>query len=75
MANTEYAAFVKRTPVIGIWDDHDYGINDGGKMFSYREESQEVFLDFIGEPKDSPRRRQQARVSNDVVFAVYVPCS
>uniref|UniRef100_M4C1D9 PhoD-like phosphatase metallophosphatase domain-containing protein n=1 Tax=Hyaloperonospora arabidopsidis (strain Emoy2) TaxID=559515 RepID=M4C1D9_HYAAE len=41
MANTGYAAFVKRTPVIGIWDDHDYGINDGGKMFSYREESQE----------------------------------
>ena len=59
MANDDYAAFVKQTPVIGIWDDHDYGINDGSKLFTYRDESQEVFLDFIGEPKDSPRRRQK----------------
>ncbi|KAG7387293.1 hypothetical protein PHYPSEUDO_014472 [Phytophthora pseudosyringae] len=59
MANEDYAAFVNRTPIIGIWDDHDYGINDGGKFYSYREQSQQVFLDFIGEPKDSPRRKQE----------------
>ncbi|CEG45973.1 phoD [Plasmopara halstedii] len=59
MANEDYAAFVSRTPVIGIWDDHDYGINDGGKFYSYREQSQQVFLDFIGEPKNSSRRQQQ----------------
>ncbi|KAF4324250.1 hypothetical protein BBO99_00000899 [Phytophthora kernoviae] len=59
LANQDYAAFVNRTPVIGIWDDHDYGINDGGKHYKYREESQQVFLDFMGEPKDSPRRKQE----------------
>lgn len=59
LANEDYASFVNRTPIIGIWDDHDYGINDGGNEFSNREASQEVFLDFIGEPKDSPRRKQK----------------
>ncbi|KAG7388320.1 hypothetical protein PHYBOEH_007899 [Phytophthora boehmeriae] len=58
-SNQDYAAFVNRTPVIGIWDDHDYGINDGGKHYKYREESQQLFLDFMREPKDSPRRKQE----------------
>ncbi|GMF54018.1 unnamed protein product [Phytophthora fragariaefolia] len=62
LANEDYASFVNRTPIIGIWDDHDYGINDGGKEYSYREQSQQVFLDFIGEPMDSPRRKQKVRL-------------
>ncbi|KAI9921981.1 hypothetical protein PsorP6_002246 [Peronosclerospora sorghi] len=68
MANEDYAAFVSSTPIIGIWDDHDYGINDGGKMYSYQNESQQVFLDFMGEPKDSPRRTQK------VVKILYMFC-
>lgn len=59
LANGDYAAFVNHTPVIGIWDDHDYGINDGGKYYSFREQSQKVFLDFMREPEDSPRREQE----------------
>ena len=43
-------------PVEGIWDDHDYGENDGGASYPKREEVQKIFLDFLGEPKDSPRR-------------------
>ena len=34
--NPEYQRLVKTCPVIGTWDDHDYGINDGGKNFSKR---------------------------------------
>ena len=59
LANNDYKAFVSRTPIIGIWDDHDYGINDGDKLYSNRDEGQQVFLDFIGEPEDSPRRKQK----------------
>ncbi|CAH0491319.1 unnamed protein product [Peronospora farinosa] len=59
MANKDYQTFVSRTPIIGIWDDHDYGTNNGDKLYSNRDESQQVFLDFIGEPKDSPRRKQK----------------
>jgi alkaline phosphatase D len=45
-------------PVIGTWDDHDYGLNDGGADFGAKRESQQVFLDFMGVPQDSPRRRR-----------------
>ncbi|GBG24007.1 Hypothetical Protein FCC1311_081051 [Hondaea fermentalgiana] len=41
--------------VHGIWDDHDYGINDGGSEYEHREASQEAFLKFMGVPQDDPR--------------------
>jgi alkaline phosphatase D len=44
------------TRLIATWDDHDYGINDGGKSYSMREESEQIFLDFFKDPADSPRR-------------------
>ncbi len=40
------------------------GINDGGKTYSYRKESQQMFLDYFNEPKDSPRRKQEVRKQN-----------
>ena len=46
----------KGTQVIGVWDDHDYGINDGTKHFPLKHEVREMYLDFLEEPKDSARR-------------------
>jgi len=40
--------------IIGTWDDHDYGLNDGGVEFKAKQGSQQAFLDFMGVPKDSP---------------------
>ncbi|KAJ0402774.1 hypothetical protein P43SY_009718 [Pythium insidiosum] len=51
----EYQAFVNVTPMIGIWDDHDFGINDGHKGYTYREQSQQIFLDYFNEPLDYHR--------------------
>lgn len=62
LANPEYKAFIDTTPYIGIWDDHDFGINDGHKRYTYREESQQIFLDFMNEPKDTARRTQEVRI-------------
>ncbi len=53
-----YAKIASEIPVIGTWDDHDYGMNDGGVYFKAKAASQEVFLDFMGVAKDSPRRKQ-----------------
>ena len=39
-------------------DDHDFGVNDGGADFAQKDVSQGLFLDFLGVPKDSPRRAQ-----------------
>lgn len=54
-----YQQLKKNTQVIGVWDDHDYGINDGGKFYTQREMSMQLMLDFLDEPKNSPRRKQQ----------------
>ena len=43
--------------ILGIWDDHDYGENDAGIEYPKKIESQQIFLDFLGEPKDSIRRK------------------
>lgn len=45
--------------VDGTWDDHDLGINDGGAEVPVAHLRQEAFLDFLGTPKDSPRRRRK----------------
>jgi alkaline phosphatase D len=42
--------------VIGVWDDHDFGLNDAGSSFIHKQRNREPFLDFIGEPKNTDRR-------------------
>jgi alkaline phosphatase D len=49
----------KTCPLLATWDDHDYGVNDGGAEYPKKDESQQLFLDFFGIPKDSPRRVQK----------------
>lgn len=56
---SEYQQFVSKIPVIGIWDDHDYGINNGGKNNPLKVEAQKMFLDFLGEPQGTERRKQE----------------
>ncbi len=43
-------------PIIPIWDDHDYGMNDAGARFSAKEFAERIFLDFWRIPEDDPRR-------------------
>ncbi len=51
-----YRKLRKEVPIIGSWDDHDYGINDGGVEWTAKEGSQQAFLDFMDVPETSPRR-------------------
>ena len=56
----EFAAFRAQVPLmLGTWDDHDYGKNDGGKEFVLKKDSQEAFLDFFEFAKDDPIRQQE----------------
>ncbi len=43
----EYREFIDRIPVIGVWDDHDYGKNDGGAEYPVKEASKHLFLQFM----------------------------
>ena len=49
----------KGTKLIGVWDDHDYGVNDGDNKFVNKHITRDIFLDFVNEPVDSPRRLQK----------------
>jgi alkaline phosphatase D len=43
-------------PILATWDDHDYGVNDGGAWYPKREESAKIMLDFFEVPAGSPQR-------------------
>jgi len=62
-SNPVYQQLRQSTPIIGVWDDHDYGVDDGGKEYPMREESQQVMLDFFDVPTDSPLRQQEGGYS------------
>ena len=46
-------------PIRATWDDHDYGVNDGGAEYPRKRESQQVFLEFFGVAPEDPRWRQE----------------
>lgn len=57
--NPSYQSFINQTPIIGIWDDHDYGQNDGDKTHPTKKESQQLLLDFLDVAKDAKVRTQE----------------
>ena len=65
-AQPGFAKLRADTPVVAIWDDHDFGENDAGGDYPQKDASRQVFLDFWEEPADSPRR------DRDGVYAAYV---
>jgi hypothetical protein len=40
--------------VLGVWDDHDYGINNGDKTYLYRTESAMLYLQFLQRSSSTP---------------------
>lgn len=58
-AQPDYVNFIKKVEVLATWDDHDYGLNDGGKEYSKKVEAQSLFLDFIDVDKADKRRDQE----------------
>jgi len=61
-----FARLRAEIPVVAIWDDHDFGENDAGGDYPFKDESQRIFPDFWNEPAESPRRDRNG------VYASYV---
>jgi alkaline phosphatase D len=57
--NVDYAAFTSSVEVLGTWDDHDYGLNDGGAEYAKKAEAQQLFLNFLDVSKNDVRRKQE----------------
>jgi len=47
------------TSFVATWDDHDYGWNDSGRHYPYKEESKEIFLEFFDAAPDDIRRQRE----------------
>jgi alkaline phosphatase D len=65
--NKDYQDLQKNTKIIGTWDDHDYGLNDGGTEFKAKRESEQAFLDFMAVPKTDTRRKQEGVYSAETI--------
>jgi phosphodiesterase/alkaline phosphatase D-like protein len=57
-----YARLVeeKNVTIFGTIDDHDFGCDNADKTFEYKNETTNAFVEFIGEPEDSPMARRAA---------------
>jgi alkaline phosphatase D len=42
--------FYKNKIILGTWDDHDFGVNDGGQNTYSKKESQSYLFDFLDTP-------------------------
>jgi alkaline phosphatase D len=51
-----FARLRQTTPLFATWDDHDYGLNDGGAGFSGAAVAQKEFCEFFRLPANSPLR-------------------
>lgn len=59
MAQPDFKKLDSSTKLFATWDDHDFGRNDAGKWYPYKEESKNIFLQFFKEPDTSERRKHE----------------
>ena len=51
--------FLNDISIFSIWDDHDFGINDGGADYRFKRKAQELYLDFWEITKDDDRSNRE----------------
>ncbi len=57
--NSEYKKLRAKAQIIGVYDDHDYGINDGCKDYPMKKGAKKCLMDFLDIPRNSPVRKQE----------------
>ncbi|KAA5802300.1 alkaline phosphatase family protein [Alkalicaulis satelles] len=58
-ARPEFRRLRAAQPMLAVWDDHDYGMNDLGRDFAFKGFSERLFLDFWGAERDDVRRSRE----------------
>jgi alkaline phosphatase D len=56
------------TKVLGVWDDHDYGVGNGDRDFAGKEVFKKLYLNFIDEPAESERRQEGRGLYQDYII-------
>ena len=57
-AQEDFARFRQEVPHLAIWDDNDYGQNDGGASFAHKQIAKEAFMSFWQLPANDARRQR-----------------
>lgn len=57
--DADYLKFIKNKIILGTWDDHDYGANDGGEEYPFKRRSQQLLLDFLDTPMNASERKRE----------------
>lgn len=50
-SNLGFQSLRKSSPIMAVWDDHDYGMDDAGANYPQREASKKIILDFLKNQK------------------------
>ncbi len=57
-SHPDYQKLLVQTDIIGIWDDHDFGVNDGGKEYPAKDRSKEALFEFLDVDENHPARNR-----------------
>jgi len=66
----QFASLRQDVPVMTTWDDHDYGVNDGGAEYLYKDLSQALYLDAWNVAADDERRARDGIHTSRIVGPV-----
>ena len=58
-AKPEFKKLKASTKILATWDDHDFGWNDVGRHYPFKEKSKELFMNFFEEDSASIRRQHE----------------
>jgi len=62
-----FANFRAKTPLFVSWDDHDYGVNDGGAEYPFKKRAEELFLDAWNIPANDVRRKREGIYTSEMI--------
>jgi alkaline phosphatase D len=56
--NRGFVRLREEVPILAIWDDHDYGMNDADRTFPFKAQSKALFMSFWNIPLTAPRAKR-----------------
>jgi alkaline phosphatase D len=62
-----YSKLRDRVAHLAVWDDHDYGVNDGGGDFPHKVVSKELFLKFWNVPATDVRHTREGIYDSRII--------
>ena len=59
--------WLKDTQLFYIWDDHDFGVNDGGQEYPLKREAQSLYLNFWETPENDDRHKRDGVYFSSII--------